>query len=217
MTFNVRIHLWKSSNNKSNVLKSPCSCCIWLIQVREPLRRRHWSLQYTPKSKGNEPKGNSSKGNKQKNKKQLNYEKKRKMATSRALNRNKLWTMFVNLWKLLYCSPNVYYYLNGNSGEPPCWVFNNLNEYYSLAGLIDEPQKLLLHPSCVQTQHLTSLFDRSTPLERPPFPSLLCATENTMKWRWKANSHIAPHILYKGVLLMSTAALFLFQSWESRM
>lgn len=29
-------------------------------------------------------------------------------------------------------------------------------------------------------------------------------------WWWKANSHIAPHILYKGVLLMSTAVLFLY-------
>lgn len=40
------------------------------------------------------------------------------MATSKVLNRNRLRTMFVNLWKLFYCFPNVYYYyLNGNSED----------------------------------------------------------------------------------------------------
>lgn len=39
------------------------------------------------------------------------------MATSKALNVNRVGTMFVNLWKLFYCSPNVCYYLSGNSGD----------------------------------------------------------------------------------------------------
>lgn len=64
------------------------------------------------KPKGNDPKGNSSKG-------EISTKmlfKKKKMAKSKALNRNRLRTMFVNLWKLFYHFPNVYY-LNGNSED----------------------------------------------------------------------------------------------------
>lgn len=60
-------------------------------------------------------------------------------------------------------------------------------------------------PSCVQAQCLIE-----TSHLKGFFLQVYCgATGKPMMWWWKINSPIAPHILYKGVLLMSTAALFL--------
>lgn len=48
------------------------------------------------------------------------------MATSKVLSKNRLRTMFVNSWKLLYCS-KCYFYFNRNEEDV-------LVESYSLTG-----------------------------------------------------------------------------------
>lgn len=53
-------------------------------------------------------------------------------------------------------------------------------------------------------------------IKRPLFWVFCGATGNTMMWWWMANSNIAPHVLYKVVLNMSTAALFLYvKAWKA--
>lgn len=86
------------------------------------------------------------------------------MATSKALNRNRLKIIFVNVWKLFYCFPNVYFYLNGNSEDLLFESFAVSNTPFNKG-----PKSYNFPPTCshVQTPHFTSLFVRNTPLERP--------------------------------------------------
>lgn len=88
------------------------------------------------------------------------------MATSKALNTNRLRTIFLNLWNLFYCFPNFYYYLNRNSKEllvelsavstntSLCWLVTIFYE-----GFQKTPKATTFHLHfLVQTPHFTSLF-----------------------------------------------------------
>lgn len=99
------------------------------------------------------------------------------MATSKALNRNRLKTMFVNLWKHFYCFPYAYYDLNGNSEDLPVESFavsthtpflcRSVTIFHS--GFPPSPISDSFPPtvSRAQTPHLASPLIRNAPLERP--------------------------------------------------
>lgn len=83
----------------------------------------------------------------------------------------------------------------------------SLNKYFSLAGVSQSLIKIFTRKT-IKFPTYTHHFLFETSHIKGFFLQVCCG--NTTMWWWKANPHVAPHILYESVLLLLAAVLFLY-------